>query len=270
MIKVEGTELSLRRITLFSTEHVWESLENSRDDYEILYVVKGNLFVEESILYSMTEGNMIVLKPRKTKRKYSCTPNSIFFWIRFSVDDVEKLTGGTYLFTDVQDAYLFKEMLHHYRVYKDNPVLAELILAQLLVYNKEIIRGTGTRKLVAEVCEMIRLNASPTLKIEDIASLYGYNKEHLTRLMKKEYGKGLKEIINYFTIKACKKRLLNTNYSIKEIGVDMKFDDTESFVKFFKYHEGITPSQYRERFVETGLQSPASKNSEFHENIFTE
>ena len=54
MIKVEGTELSLRRITLFSTEHVWESLENSGDDYEILYVVKGNLFVEESILYSMT------------------------------------------------------------------------------------------------------------------------------------------------------------------------------------------------------------------------
>lgn len=260
MINVEGTWLSLCRITLFSTEHIWESVEGSEENYEMLYVVKGNLFIEEELSYSMAEGNMVILKPRKEKRKYSCTQNSVFFWIRFIADDVEKLIGGTYFFTNVQDSYLFKEMLHNYRVYKESPTLAELILAQLMVYNREIIKGTGTQKLVAEVCEMIRLNASPELKISDVAALYGYNKEHLTRLMKKEYGKGLKEIINYFILKRCKERLLNTNYTIKEISIDLKFGDTESLVKFFKYHEGITPSQYRERFVATGLLSPSGKS----------
>lgn len=259
MIEVEGTKLSLLRITLFSTDHAWESVEGSGENYVMLYVVEGNLFIEEEISYSMTEGNMVILKPREENRKYSCTPNSVFYWIRFLAEDVEKLTGNTYFFTEMQNSYLLKEMLHYYRVYKDKPALAELILAQLMVYNKEIVKGTGTRKLVAEVYEMIRLNASPKLKIADIASLYGYNQEHLTRLMKKEYGKGIKEIINYFMLKSCKNRLSNTNKSIKEISADMKFDDTESFVKFFKYHEKITPSQYRERFTATSLLPPISK-----------
>jgi len=259
MIEVEGTKISLCRITLFSTDHTWESVEGSEENYELLYVVEGNLFIEEEISYSLTERNMVVLKPRKIKRKYGCTPNSVFFWIHVSVEDMEKLISGTYFFSEVHNGYLFKEMLHYYRVYKDNPALAELILAQIIIYNKGFVKDAGTRKLVAEVYEMIRLNASPKLKISDIASLYGYNEEHLTRLMKKEYGKGMKELINYFMVKSCKNRLANTNKSIKEISADMKFDDATSFVKFFKYHEKMTPSQYRERFTATSLQPHISK-----------
>lgn len=263
MIEVEGTKLSILRITLFSTDHVWESVEGAGENYEMLYVVEGNLFIEEEILYSMTEGNMVILKPRKTNRKYRCTPNSVFYWIRFCVEDVEKLTGGKYFFKEVQNTYLFKEMLHYFRVYKEKPELAELLLAQLLIYNKLVAKGTGVkeRKLVAEVYEMIRLNASPKLKAYDVAPLFGYNTEHLTRLVKKEYGRGIKELINDFTVKKCKNELANTNKSIKEISAEEKFEDTESFVKFFKYHVNMTPSQYRERHTATSLiPLPEGKN----------
>ena len=95
---------------------------------------------------------------------------------------------------------------------------------------------------------MIRINASPKLRITAVAEHYGYNKEHISRLIKKEYGMGMKELINKFIILNSKNMLANTNLSVKEIGALMKFDDATAFVKFYKYHEKMTPTEYRNKF----------------------
>ena len=95
---------------------------------------------------------------------------------------------------------------------------------------------------------MIRIYASPKLRITAVAEHYGYNKEHISRLIKKEYGMAMKELKNKFIILNSKNMLANTNLSVKEIGALMKFDDATAFVKFYKYHEKMTPTEYRNKF----------------------
>ncbi|MDD7700214.1 MAG: helix-turn-helix domain-containing protein [Eubacteriales bacterium] len=45
--------------------------------------------------------------------------------------------------------------------------------------------------------------------------------------------------------------LLNTDYSLKAISGMCGFEDENAFVKFFKYHEGLTPTKYRNRYFRT-------------------
>ena len=41
----------------------------------------------------------------------------------------------------------------------------------------------------------------------------------------------------------------------QEIALQCGFDDENKFVKFFKYHEGITPTQFRNRFFHVHMNS---------------
>ena len=247
MIEVSGAKLSLESMGVFTTEHKWEKSKKSSDTYEILYVVRGRVTVEDGSRCSLEPGNMIILKPTDSQRVCKCIPNSVFYYVHINADNIDALTGGAFYFKEIENNYLFKEIALHYRMNKNDFSLAEVMLAEILLRNKADVKERATRKLVSDLYDTIRLNASPKLRIEDIASLYGYNQEHLTRLVKKEYGKGIKELINGFVVEKCKNSLSNTNLSIKEISAQQKFDDSQSFVKFFKYHTGTTPSRYRNK-----------------------
>src|ERR1044072_3250391 len=45
-----------------------------------------------------------------------------------------------------------------------------------------------------------------------------------------------------------------TNLSIKEIAYELGYDDVQTFSRFFKNKEGISPMQYREKFAQAPLQ----------------
>ena len=54
-------------------------------------------------------------------------------------------------------------------------------------------------------------------------------------------------------IEKAKSLLLNTNWSVKEIGASLEFGDFNKFLKFFKYHTGKTPSEYRNSYSITHM-----------------
>lgn len=256
MISVGSNKISLDSMGLFTANQVWNRKNIVDNLCEIIYVLDGKVMVEDEKSYVLESGNMLVVKPNSVVRKYSCRAKTLFYWIKFHADFPDSLINNDSLYKDVRFDYLFKEMLHYSYIHKDDTVLAELLLAQILVQNKISEKENKTRKLIADVYEMIRLNASAKLKAGDIAELYGYNLNHLSRLMKKEYGNGIKVFITEFIIKRAKSYLVNSNYSIKEISSLLKFDNENSFVKFYKYHEKETPTQYRNKFSITRIKDP--------------
>jgi len=256
MISIGTNRISLDSMGLFTTDHIWERKNIVNELCELIYVIEGEISIAESEAYNLRKGNMLILKPSETVRKYYCPPKSVFYWIKFRADNPQILTNGSFFFMDVRHNYLFKEMLHHNYLHKDDPVLAELLLAQIIEQNKNCETENKTRKIVSDAYEMIRLNSSAKLKAGDIAKFYGYNVNHMSRLMKKEYGRGIKSLIDEFIIKKTKSYLVNSNYSIKEISALLKFDNENSFVKFYKYHEKETPTQYRNEFSKTRIKEP--------------
>ena len=257
MISIKQNNIYLDSMGLFTANHIWKR-ENIVDTLcELLFVIDGELSIQDNMSdYVLNKGNMLVLEPGTNKRKYSCLPKTLFYWIKFYSDNPSELIGDNNFFYEVKDNYLFKEMHHNNYVHKDTPEVAELILAQIILHNKLATVDVKTKKVVADAYEMIRLNASAKLRATDIASTYGYNINHLSRIIKKEYGKGIKALIDEFIVKRAKNYLVNSNHSVKEISGLLKFDNENSFVKFYKYHENQTPTQYRNEFSTTRIKEP--------------
>ena len=71
---------------------------------------------------------------------------------------------------------------------------------------------------------------------------------HLTTVLKQILGKNASEIISEFTLNDAKAQLSSTSKPIYEIARELQFSDQYSFSHFFKKHEKLSPSQYRNQF----------------------
>lgn len=70
---------------------------------------------------------------------------------------------------------------------------------------------------------------------------------HFTRIVKSETGSTPSEWIANMTMVNAKMLLKQTDISIKEVAAKMNFPEQFTFRKYFKQHEGISPSEYRNR-----------------------
>lgn len=88
-------------------------------------------------------------------------------------------------------------------------------------------------------------NAHLDLRVGDVADALGYNKDYLGRLFLHYGGKTLKKAITEERIAQAKELLASTDYDLNRISVLLNFYSTNTFVKFFKYHTQMTPTEYR-------------------------
>ncbi|MXS70191.1 helix-turn-helix domain-containing protein [Flavobacteriaceae bacterium W22] len=73
------------------------------------------------------------------------------------------------------------------------------------------------------------------------------NANYLSRRLKTETGKTIKEHIHNLIIHDAKSLLRQTNLSIKEISYVLDFNEPSHFVNFFKKNVDITPNQFRKK-----------------------
>ena len=255
MLSFDNNYIKFNGMGLFSTNSNWIHPSITEVTYEIIYVVSGTVYLEENgVSYELKTGDMIILKPDVNHKGYKdSTGKTSFYWVHFFAKDLESLTNGKWLFSGVNQDYIFKEMLHFSRKENSSPVMPELLLTQFLINNVQDTSDEKSRKLVKDIFEWTRINASPSLKATDIAKNFCYSVDHLSRLIKKEYGKNLKQLITDLIVEKAKSLLLNTNWSVKEIGASLEFGDFNKFLKFFKYHTGKAPSEYRNSYSITHM-----------------
>ncbi|MBR5012228.1 MAG: helix-turn-helix transcriptional regulator, partial [Clostridia bacterium] len=103
------------------------------------------------------------------------------------------------------------------------------------------------QKLYDNVCAYISEHAKEDPSAEQIADALGYNKDHISRVVKKCGGKTLGEMIAEERINVAKGLLASTNYPLEKIAAVLNFSGANSFLKFFKYHVNMTPSEYRRK-----------------------
>ena len=78
------------------------------------------------------------------------------------------------------------------------------------------------------------------------ASLLGVTLPHLCSTIKHVSQKTALQIINEAIVLDAQAQLRSTSKQIKEIALELGFENVSFFAKFFKKHTGLTPKQYRE------------------------
>ena len=97
------------------------------------------------------------------------------------------------------------------------------------------------------IVEYIKEHFSEELMVKDLAHIFNYDKDYLSRLFKKSIGKSITEYINELRVLKAKPLLATTDLSITDIAMQLGFSSCTYFIRIFKKYNNLTPNIYRER-----------------------
>ena len=99
--------------------------------------------------------------------------------------------------------------------------------------------------LINQINNYIKNNLYSSLSTINIAAIFNYTPEYLSRLYKSFTGKSISQFIMISKIEEAKKLLKFSNNSIHEIANLLNFSNQSNFTHAFNHYVGITPSKYR-------------------------
>lgn len=240
----------------FSSRGEWLHPRRKMNTYEYIFLTQGRAYIEEDgKKYALGEGELLLLEPELEHSGFekSLEPVS-FFWMHF-YGQVSRELLPKHIKPECASrlTVLFRQLLH-YSNSSDYPALAADLVTRLIL--TEICaefakREAPTPSLYVRVCEWCRTNSDRKLTATEVADHFGYNKDYLNRMFAKYGGSGLKEYINDRRMELIRAKLLTDGLTLKQIAEISGFDDYKDFLKFFRYHEGITPTEYRNLYYKT-------------------
>lgn len=251
MIRTDENSISYIHSGLFVTDSVWIHPKRIETTYEIICVTSGIVHIEEGgIQYELSKGDVIILKPGIMHQGHrESFGKTSFYWLHFWTDNFSAFKASDTPVRNFTDIAMFKQILHIANTPDYQPQCVEALLL-VLIY--EIVRlskhnNSDESKIIYEAAEWIRINSIKKITVSLVASLYGYNGEHFSRMFKRMFSIGLKEYICRERMKVSCDILCNTSYSVKQIAAMLNFDDENQFVHFFKYHQSESPARYRNK-----------------------
>lgn len=84
------------------------------------------------------------------------------------------------------------------------------------------------------------------LSVASIAEHFNKDAVYISKYFREKNGEGILDVISKVRLKEAKRRLVETDQTIKEIGMQIGFLNSNTFIRTFKKYEGITPGKYRD------------------------
>ena len=234
---------------LFRSTEEWIHPRRTEETYEIIYVTKGEVFLLEGERQIHAEkGQMILLYPHLSHVGTRPSRDVGFYWIHFKAK--RPLPFEERAFDGFEDAYLFKELLHYCHApdspdYLTNAILVRILAGMCQLSSAKLRKYDSSAE---KIYEWVRINASAKLSAKDVSTYFGYSPDHLCRICKKNFGVGIRELINTFLLQRSKELLSNTDKYVKEIADDLGFGSDKCFIGYFKYHESCSPLEFRNKY----------------------
>lgn len=119
------------------------------------------------------------------------------------------------------------------------------ILAKIATHIQE--QDNKNNKTIEKVIAYIHSHYHTDLSIEMIAAGIGFNPSYLSRIFKQHTSQTILEYLTMKRMTESKKHLMDTNMNLNEISLAVGYNNVNSYIRFFKKIEGITPGEYRKR-----------------------
>ena len=239
---------------LFVTDDEWIHPTRTEVTWELVCVTEGRVCLREGERHLQLEkGDVILLEPG---REHAGTEPSFgrtsFFWVHFRCEDVDALGMDRRVIRGFSGGSLFRRLLHvantgGYPEYAADAVLLSL-MAELALAGREQAEPESAGaavKAAKEAAEWIRINSDRGLTVAGTAERFGYNGEYLSKVFRSVFGRSLKQYICETRMGHACDLLCGTSLSVGEIAAQLSFENENRFIKFFKYHRGCSPTEFR-------------------------
>ena len=112
-----------------------------------------------------------------------------------------------------------------------------------------IRQGSQRGKLAADVFNYIQHHLSEAITAENIAKELYVSRPYLSRKFIEETGESLTDFVLKEKTEEAKRLLRYSEKSLTAIGSYLGFSSQSHFSRVFKKYAGITPGEYREKYI---------------------
>lgn len=240
----------------FVSQGRWIHPDRVINSHEVIFVVSGTVYITEGdTQYQLKKDDLLLLEPNRRHFGYKESVNTSFFWVHF--------TGGPQIepglkYQNIRESYnlslLFKQLMH-YRAEATSSESLDYLTRLILIECFSTYKSENANRIASEAAAWIKANRDVPLKVEQVSEHFGYNADYMSRVFKANYGKSVKEYIDSVKIDYIKQLLLTSDMTLTDIAGNLGFNDYKYFLKFFKYHEGLTPTQFLKTYPKTHINN---------------
>lgn len=138
----------------------------------------------------------------------------------------------------------YKELLELKKIDdKKEYVLNAMFKISNYISSRKIGQG---QKILEKIDEYVQKNYCNELSLPQVSKCAGLSPAYLSSIFKEISGENFVDYVNRIRIEKSKLFLKNNEYTVAQIAEKVGFISSNTFIKVFKKHEGITPGQYRE------------------------
>jgi AraC-like DNA-binding protein len=237
----------------FISSGPWIHPDRVLDSHEIILVTQGVVHIcEGNTEYALHPNDLLVLSAGVRHYGTQKSENTSFYWLHWTGADLP--IQHRHIDSPHSISLLFNQILHYAtdsRFREGLDYLTRLVLMEVCYHENVCDAG----RFAEQAAAWIRATAHIPLKSTDVATHFGYNTDYLSRLFRRQFGKTLKQFIDEVRIEYIKSQLLNTNYTLTQLAEMTGFSDYKYFLKFFKYHTGLTPTQFYNTYSKTHINA---------------
>ena len=237
------------------------------DEYQLLYITEGGGFFESASMsrQRVDAGTVILLFPGEW-HNYAPDESSGWqeFWVGFQGRIIDNLVGGGYF---ARDNALLKIGISNtiISLYRDAMRLAakESIGCQQMVsgivmhilsaiYYKcrnGFAEANRAEEIINDARQLMRERVHHSLRTEDVAEALGVGYSWLRQTFKRITGTSPTQYKNRLLMSRAKELLVVETRTITEIAYILGFENVGQFSTAFRKMEGVTPRQFRRRWV---------------------
>ena len=125
------------------------------------------------------------------------------------------------------------------------------IVLQLLArfFRKARRKNTAKDERIGKAIVYIRKHMDKDIRLETLAGRACLSKDHFIRLFRQEMNTTPLKYINRKKMEKAQLLLLTENLSVKEVAYRLAFEDYSYFNRLFKKVTGVTPQEYRRKYL---------------------
>lgn len=147
---------------------------------------------------------------------------------------------------------LLKEIAIEQHAHNSDALLIQLLFSTLFIkIMKEIPQPQSKNlndmrsKKYHDFIQLIEDRSITSREASDYASLLHMTYKSLNEICKLASNKTAKQLIDLETILEAKRKLAVENIQVQALAYELGFDEVTNFVKYFKRHTGLTPSEFK-------------------------
>ena len=259
MIQFEnGKYFSYDMVGEFHSLGEWIHPKRSIKSFEVILALEGTVYIsEENQEYALQKNQLLVLEPFKEHYGYKTVSEpTAFYWFHFTTDRPMPLK--TYRGKDYYELKQMMKRLLHITNTPGCPTGAAdaqgyLIFDELDRRARAETLSEGNR--ISQILEYIKINGHRNLTVTELAARFHFHPDYLGRLFRQSVGVNLKSYLDQRKLQQARDLLLTTDRTVKQIASELGFSNENLFIKFFLYHEKITPTAFRSRYYNTHLNN---------------